>query len=68
MTTTLSHDTFHEDVGHAFNELLTLHQFATLTEESRLRVLKSLPTALLQQALDGDPRGAPEPAAAPSVT
>lgn len=57
MTTLLSHEAFHADVGHAFNELLALHQLSILPADSRLRVLQSLPPALLREALDKQGRG-----------
>ena len=56
MTTVLSHDAFHASVSHAFGELLVLEQMSQLPPESVLRVLQSIPRALLEQALS-----APEP-------
>ena len=55
MTTLLSHDTFHDSVGHAFNELLVLEQMSRLPADSVLRILQSIPKPLLQQALTGLP-------------
>ncbi|WP_421694356.1 hypothetical protein [Aestuariivirga sp.] len=66
MTTILCNEAFHEDVGHAFNELITLDQLTRLPEDSRLRVLQSLPPALLRQALETRDRAAPShPGAVP---
>lgn len=60
MTTLLSHDVFHESVGHAFDELLVLEQISRLPMDGLLRVLQSIPEPLLLRAL----AGLREPAAA----
>jgi hypothetical protein len=53
MSSVLSHEAFHHSVGFAFGELLVLEQISQLPAESVLRVLKSIPEPLLQQALAG---------------
>ena len=63
MSTVLSHDAFHESVGHAFNELLVLEQLSQLPPDAILRVLQSIPEALLRQALCA--AALPQPAAKP---
>lgn len=63
MSTVLSHDAFHESVGHAFNELLVLEQLSQLPPDAILRVLQSIPEALLRQALGT--AALPQPAAKP---
>ncbi|MFN4143613.1 PilZ domain-containing protein [Aestuariivirga sp.] len=52
MTTVLSQEVFHEDVGHAFNELTILQQIGNLPADSLLRVLQSIPSPLLRKALE----------------
>ena len=51
MTTLFSHEAFHEDVGHAFNELLLMDQISRLPQASLLRVLQSFPCEVIRQAL-----------------
>lgn len=51
MTTLFSHEAFHEDVGHAFNELFLMDQLSKLPEASLMRILQSFPNSLLQQLL-----------------
>ena len=51
MTSLLSHEAFHESVGHSFDELLMLDQMSRLPAESIARVLQSIPEPLLQQAM-----------------
>lgn len=63
MSTVLSHDAFHESVGHAFNELLVLEQLSQLPPDAVLRVLQSIPETLLRQALGASAQ--PQPAAKP---
>ena len=62
MSTVLSHEAFHESVGHAFNELVVLEQLSQLPPDAVLRVLQSIPEHLLRQALGA---AAPQPDPAP---
>lgn len=66
MSTVLSHEAFHEDVGHAFNELRALQQIAELPTDSILRILKSIPSPLLRKALEAQ-EGVPDLALAASI-
>ncbi len=56
MTTVFSHEAFHEDVGHAFNEMILMEQLSRMPEASRLRILQSFPRSLLEAALEPCPR------------
>lgn len=58
MSTVLSHDAFHSSVGFAFDELVLREQLSQMPADSLVRILKSIPTPLLEQAL-----GARQPAA-----
>jgi hypothetical protein len=53
MTTVLSHEAFHQSVGHAFGELFVLEQISQLPPESVLRILQTIPAPLLLRALAG---------------
>ena len=53
MSTVLSHEAFHNSVGHAFDELVLLEQISQLPADSVLRILQSFPATLLQEALTG---------------
>ena len=66
MTTLLSHEAFHESIGHAFDELLALEQISRLPMDGILRVLQSIPEPLLLRALAGlrEPAAAVPPPAA----
>lgn len=65
MTTLFSHDAYHDDVGHAFNELLLMEQLSRVPEASLVRILQSFPAPLLKQALEpaagDDQRSFPKP-------
>ncbi len=52
MTTLFSHDAFHDDVAHAFNELMLMEQLSRLPEASLIRSMQSFPEALLERVLD----------------
>lgn len=51
MATLFSHEAFHDDVGHAFDELMLMDQLSRLPEASLARILQSFPTTIRQQAL-----------------
>ena len=52
MTTLFSHEAFHDDVGHAFNEMIMMDQLSRMPEESLLRIMQSFPPELLRKAAD----------------
>lgn len=52
MTTLFCQEAFHEDVGHAFDELILMEQLSRVPEASLVRILKSFPPSVLEQALE----------------
>ena len=52
MTTLFSHEAFHDDVAHAFNEVIMMDQLSRMPEDSLLRILQSFPSVLLRKAAD----------------
>jgi hypothetical protein len=65
MSSVLSHEVYHPSVGDAFGELFVLQQISQLPPESVLRILQTIPTPLLRQALKGCGAAAAERRAEP---